>query len=351
MQRIKPPFRADEVGSLLRPPRIKEARARLEKGEITAADLRKAEDLEIEKVVHRQASVGLKLATDGEFRRSWWHFDFLSLAPTSTIKLTFSAPMDAGATEKTISLRPAGSVSDLPVAFSWSADGTALSLVPAGPLPVGKVVSLHVGGSAQTRDGQALGSPANFDYHIALPVSRLRLLRGRLAIAHSDTPLQVPYEALVDADTPLPDVTFDVYTLPGSMLSALGAQMHDWPSALPESMPKNLQHVSGLSTSPGQQSGLPEVGRLTLPNLPAGTYLVAATAQASGGALSDWQLLIVTDRSLSLRMAMFSGQLTRQETSGRGLRFRFTRRRARCWTKVSPRKQACGRLCTAMEPH
>jgi 5-methyltetrahydropteroyltriglutamate--homocysteine methyltransferase len=78
MQRTKPPFRADEVGSLLRPPRIKEARAKLEKGEIGPAELRKAEDLEIEKVVHRQASTGLRLATDGEFRRSWWHFDFLA---------------------------------------------------------------------------------------------------------------------------------------------------------------------------------------------------------------------------------------------------------------------------------
>ena len=78
MQRTKAPFRADEVGSLLRPPRIKEARARLEKGEISADDLRKAEDMEIEKVVHKQASAGLQLATDGEFRRSWWHFDFLS---------------------------------------------------------------------------------------------------------------------------------------------------------------------------------------------------------------------------------------------------------------------------------
>ena len=78
MQRTKAPFRADEVGSLLRPPRIKEARAKLEKGEITADDLRKVEDMEIEKVVHKQASIGLKLATDGEFRRSWWHFDFLS---------------------------------------------------------------------------------------------------------------------------------------------------------------------------------------------------------------------------------------------------------------------------------
>lgn len=77
MQRTKPPFRADEVGSLLRPQRIKDARAKFEMGQITAADLRKAEDMEIEKVVHRQSSTGLKVATDGEFRRSWWHFDFL----------------------------------------------------------------------------------------------------------------------------------------------------------------------------------------------------------------------------------------------------------------------------------
>jgi 5-methyltetrahydropteroyltriglutamate--homocysteine methyltransferase len=79
MQRTKPPFRADEVGSLLRPPKIKEARAKLEKGEIGADELRKIEDMEIEKVVHRQASTGLKLATDGEFRRSWWHFDFYGM--------------------------------------------------------------------------------------------------------------------------------------------------------------------------------------------------------------------------------------------------------------------------------
>jgi 5-methyltetrahydropteroyltriglutamate--homocysteine methyltransferase len=78
MQRTKPPFRADEVGSLLRPPNLKEARAKLEKGEISPEELRKVEDMEIEKIVHRQASTGLKLATDGEFRRSWWHFDFLS---------------------------------------------------------------------------------------------------------------------------------------------------------------------------------------------------------------------------------------------------------------------------------
>src|SRR5260370_8102964 len=85
MQRTKAPFRADEVGSLLRPPKIKEARAKLEKGEISADDLRKVEDMEIEKVVHKQASIGLKLATDGEFRRSWWHFGFLPKLPASDL--------------------------------------------------------------------------------------------------------------------------------------------------------------------------------------------------------------------------------------------------------------------------
>src|ERR1700737_2142346 len=78
MQRIKAPFRADEVGSLWRPPRIKEARAKREKGEISADDLRKVEDMEIEKVVHKQASSCLNLPTDGKFRRSSWHFDFLA---------------------------------------------------------------------------------------------------------------------------------------------------------------------------------------------------------------------------------------------------------------------------------
>ena len=83
MQRAKAPFRADEVGSLLRPPRIKEARAKLEKGQISADDLRKAEDLEIEKVVHKQASIGLRLATDGEFRRSWWTSIFWPGSPVA----------------------------------------------------------------------------------------------------------------------------------------------------------------------------------------------------------------------------------------------------------------------------
>jgi 5-methyltetrahydropteroyltriglutamate--homocysteine methyltransferase len=71
------PYRADEVGSLLRPPALKEARAAHAAGKIPAAALREVEDREIREVVRKQEAVGLKAVTDGEFRRSWWHFDFL----------------------------------------------------------------------------------------------------------------------------------------------------------------------------------------------------------------------------------------------------------------------------------
>ena len=77
MQRSKPPFRADHVGSLLRPDALKEAREKRAKGEITTAQLTLIEDREIESVIKKQEEVGLRSITDGEFRRSWWHLDFL----------------------------------------------------------------------------------------------------------------------------------------------------------------------------------------------------------------------------------------------------------------------------------
>jgi 5-methyltetrahydropteroyltriglutamate--homocysteine methyltransferase len=75
--RATPPFRADHVGSLLRPAGLKEARARRERGEISTDDLRVVENAAIEHIIARQADVGLRSATDGEFRRAMWHFDFL----------------------------------------------------------------------------------------------------------------------------------------------------------------------------------------------------------------------------------------------------------------------------------
>jgi 5-methyltetrahydropteroyltriglutamate--homocysteine methyltransferase len=77
LKRTAPPFRADHVGSLLRPAALKEAREKRAGGELSAADLKAVEDREIARVIRRQEEVGLKAATDGEFRRSWWHLDFL----------------------------------------------------------------------------------------------------------------------------------------------------------------------------------------------------------------------------------------------------------------------------------
>jgi len=76
-QRTKPPFRADHVGSLLRPKVLHEARAKRANGEITPQALKEIEDREIERVIKKQEEVGLQAITDGEFRRSWWHMDFL----------------------------------------------------------------------------------------------------------------------------------------------------------------------------------------------------------------------------------------------------------------------------------
>ena len=77
MRREVPPFRADHVGSLLRPAELKEARTRYQQGEITAAQLEAVEDRAIAAAIARQAEIRLSSATDGEYRRSMWHFDFL----------------------------------------------------------------------------------------------------------------------------------------------------------------------------------------------------------------------------------------------------------------------------------
>ena len=72
-----PPFRADHVGSLLRPAALKEARAQHALGKIDAAALKAVEDREIDALIRKQEDVGLQSITDGELRRSWWHLDFL----------------------------------------------------------------------------------------------------------------------------------------------------------------------------------------------------------------------------------------------------------------------------------
>ena len=72
----RPPFRADHVGSLLRPAALKEARAKHARGEIDATALAAIEDREIAAIIKKQEDIGLKSITDGEFGRAWWHLDF-----------------------------------------------------------------------------------------------------------------------------------------------------------------------------------------------------------------------------------------------------------------------------------
>ena len=73
----KAPFRLDHVGSFLRPERLKEARAKFNVGEITAEELERVENEEIIALIEKEKELGLKSVTDGEFRRAFWHLDFL----------------------------------------------------------------------------------------------------------------------------------------------------------------------------------------------------------------------------------------------------------------------------------
>ena len=74
---MKPPFRADQVGSLLRPNELVAARAQFRKNEISSAELKAVEDKCIRQAIQRQESLGLQAVTDGEMRRDWWHLDFM----------------------------------------------------------------------------------------------------------------------------------------------------------------------------------------------------------------------------------------------------------------------------------
>lgn len=84
-RKITPPFRADHVGSLLRPPELLAAREARKQGRVTAAELRAIEDRCIRDAVKLQEELGFQGVTDGEFRRTWWHLDFLEQFENVTV--------------------------------------------------------------------------------------------------------------------------------------------------------------------------------------------------------------------------------------------------------------------------
>jgi 5-methyltetrahydropteroyltriglutamate--homocysteine methyltransferase len=105
-----PPFRADHVGSFLRTEPLKEARAKHEAGAITRAQLAEVEDREIRKLVKKQEEVGMKVATDGEFRRAFWHFDFWGMLDGVTVDQGNTAIRFVGVQSKANSLRILGKI-------------------------------------------------------------------------------------------------------------------------------------------------------------------------------------------------------------------------------------------------
>lgn len=110
MLRTAPPFRADHVGSLLRPPHLKEARDRRQRGEVTAEQLRSVEDQCIQDVIAKQESIGLRGVTDGEFRREFWHIDFLAGLDGVESYRGGSGIQFKGAETKPIGLRVTGKI-------------------------------------------------------------------------------------------------------------------------------------------------------------------------------------------------------------------------------------------------
>jgi 5-methyltetrahydropteroyltriglutamate--homocysteine methyltransferase len=109
-QRATPPFRADHVGSLLRPAPLKEARAKHAAKKISDAELSEVENREIDKIIKKQEEVGLKLATDGEFRRSWWQFDFYKGLDGAELYTVAEGIKFAGVTTRAESVRVTGKV-------------------------------------------------------------------------------------------------------------------------------------------------------------------------------------------------------------------------------------------------
>ncbi|HZD19834.1 MAG TPA: 5-methyltetrahydropteroyltriglutamate--homocysteine S-methyltransferase, partial [Burkholderiales bacterium] len=109
----KPPFHADQVGSLLRPAELREARAKAKAGQLDADKLRAIEDASIARAVAKQEEIGLQSITDGEFRRDFWHLDFLQqldgIALVPVAGMTFKAadvPPMASVTGKVACSRP-----------------------------------------------------------------------------------------------------------------------------------------------------------------------------------------------------------------------------------------------------
>ncbi|MEX2128073.1 MAG: 5-methyltetrahydropteroyltriglutamate--homocysteine S-methyltransferase [Xanthobacteraceae bacterium] len=163
MAQAKPPFHADHVGSLLRSRKLAEARVKRERNEITAQQLRAVEDEEIRLLIKKQEEVGLETITDGEYRRSWWHFDFLGMLDGAELYDTGQGIQFQGVQTKSESVRVVGKV-DFPQNhpfidhFRFVKDNTratAKMTIPAPPV-------LHFRGGRKSINEKAYPDIAGF---------------------------------------------------------------------------------------------------------------------------------------------------------------------------------------------
>jgi 5-methyltetrahydropteroyltriglutamate--homocysteine methyltransferase len=154
MQRTKPPFRADHVGSLLRTAPVKQARAQHEKGQIDDAALAKVEDVEIEKIIKKQEEIGLQLTTDGEFRRSWWHFDFFGMLDGVEIYELDHGIQFQGVQTKPLSIKVTGKIgfSNHPMLEHFKFLKAHTKVVPKMTIPSPSVMHFRLEPGAVTKD-------------------------------------------------------------------------------------------------------------------------------------------------------------------------------------------------------
>ncbi|MGO1770078.1 MAG: 5-methyltetrahydropteroyltriglutamate--homocysteine S-methyltransferase [Microbacterium sp.] len=160
---VNPPYRADIVGSFLRPDAIRTARSEAADGRLDPAALRQVEDEQIAALVRKQAESGLRTATDGEFRRSWWHFDFFDgLDGVDIIETDHGLPFQ-GAQTRQKAVRVGGRIgfSDHPMLEHWRAlkpVAEAAGVQPKFSLPAPTVFDFRVepqnitAGEYETRD-------------------------------------------------------------------------------------------------------------------------------------------------------------------------------------------------------
>jgi methionine synthase II (cobalamin-independent) len=163
---MKPPFRADQVGSLLRPAALAAARARFKQGILSAEGLREVEDGSIRAIVDKQLSIGLRSITDGELRRDYWHIDFLRqldgvtttvMANQSRFGGTDEQPPMASVTGKVICSRPI-----MVDAFAYLQSLTGISRRPIAKMTIPSPSMLYVRGGRKAVSSAAYTDLTHF---------------------------------------------------------------------------------------------------------------------------------------------------------------------------------------------